>query len=1037
MYIKVTSSSLSRLNFLATRNIYNQDDIQEFLSFLSRRIKERPFSQENKKKIIKWFHRKKQGFKDYLAKNIKGHSSEFYKKIQRVTILPTDAPDWLVDKVESDPHYLSKEEVFKVRAPLKTDQDLVGKIDHIIDYFAWYIKENPSKTLVNVTWSHMLKGMEEWEKSFIVEETSSILDGEKLYVETNGMSWYELTDQESLDNEGSRMNHCVGGYCDLVQSNSRKIFSLRDSGNNPHVTVELDMEKVEENDLFIEQAKGKGNSSVSHKYADHLIDLLKAISEEYDGNEVHLSDEANGIGIFIFDGEYLTSSKQIPVDGELMDIELLSDQQIKDNAGEYPGITRVVDNPAVLDHLLRYSEATQYSSENVHLVPEGDVLETVKLEPFSYVYLHERYRSNTDIIDSVLESEGLRNDLNDEDVSEVFGALPKKVRDNPDNWRKFSHVDAEWIFNQVDLNIFVENIHKAVLGRTDTPDIFEMLDHRIAILSTRDERTMVMKLMGHPEFFKIFPVSLWHKLTPRDGGVLGEEMFRHPLYLALAKESISKGLNSFFNFFSMNSVSRIEELLPELIDSIMFLFRKDPINFLNSLFELEMSRSMSHFLITEMIQHNSDEVKRAVGSATRNGDIIFPKLGSATQDLFLPEIIEDLKHFLKNPQLEHEISWYGYPLGYEEDIFDEEVVHNLSELAVDEKNVERIFLMSPNYVLIKKIWMSSEKLRIKVYKKCAGDRSIFGNKLRDILRSIKKAGVPHDFWLEEAVLFFIRENIELLVGKGSPLSEHLQNSGILDSPKIQKELSKNIGHLLKKGSIVTYWLFSRIKDLYSFLSIPEVRKKVVDSILGSSRTWLISQTSFISENVTDSEQARIFRALNTENKLVELVKDSVYSGMQVDKGILKAFPDSTRWMVERLIENIEDYDVYLSSYPDILKGVDQRELFRLALIRNPVSFLYIEDPVVIDIMQDSRVFESLYNLFLDTMVTPHGIDLYKFSPFVDKFSGVPTFDKDVLSMATELDHTSDFGPLYAVLDMIPEKNREYIEDNMKNVQENF
>lgn len=41
-----------------------------------------------------------------------------------------------------------------------------------------------------------------------------------------------------LNAEGDAMGHCVGGYCDSVQSRGTKIYSLRDKNGNPHVTIE-------------------------------------------------------------------------------------------------------------------------------------------------------------------------------------------------------------------------------------------------------------------------------------------------------------------------------------------------------------------------------------------------------------------------------------------------------------------------------------------------------------------------------------------------------------------------------------------------------------------------------------------------------------------------------------------------------------------------------------------------------------------------------------------------------------------------------
>jgi len=44
--------------------------------------------------------------------------------------------------------------------------------------------------------------------------------------------------QDALRFEGDTMGHCVGGYCDDVVAGRSRIFSLRDSKGQPHVTIE-------------------------------------------------------------------------------------------------------------------------------------------------------------------------------------------------------------------------------------------------------------------------------------------------------------------------------------------------------------------------------------------------------------------------------------------------------------------------------------------------------------------------------------------------------------------------------------------------------------------------------------------------------------------------------------------------------------------------------------------------------------------------------------------------------------------------------
>jgi hypothetical protein len=50
---------------------------------------------------------------------------------------------------------------------------------------------------------------------------------------------YDKRLEEALKYEGDTMGHCVGGYCPDVQAGKSRIFSLRDTKGEPHVTVEV------------------------------------------------------------------------------------------------------------------------------------------------------------------------------------------------------------------------------------------------------------------------------------------------------------------------------------------------------------------------------------------------------------------------------------------------------------------------------------------------------------------------------------------------------------------------------------------------------------------------------------------------------------------------------------------------------------------------------------------------------------------------------------------------------------------------------
>jgi hypothetical protein len=113
----------------------------------------------------------------------------------------------------------------------------------------------------------------------------------------------ELTLDKALKYEGDTMGHCVGSYCSDVMSGETRIYSLRDSKGQPHVTIEVqpypkhDSDFVfyeledklgrrptqEEWDTALEtkppkiiQIKGKGNAKPKDTYLPFVQDFVKS-----------------------------------------------------------------------------------------------------------------------------------------------------------------------------------------------------------------------------------------------------------------------------------------------------------------------------------------------------------------------------------------------------------------------------------------------------------------------------------------------------------------------------------------------------------------------------------------------------------------------------------------------------------------------------------------------------------------------------------------------------------------------------------------
>ncbi len=70
-------------------------------------------------------------------------------------------------------------------------------------------------------------------------KTSLVEQGTVVYRFDDDWTVQELRTERALEQEGKNMQNCVGGYCEDVDRGDVRIYSLRDVGGNPHVTMEL------------------------------------------------------------------------------------------------------------------------------------------------------------------------------------------------------------------------------------------------------------------------------------------------------------------------------------------------------------------------------------------------------------------------------------------------------------------------------------------------------------------------------------------------------------------------------------------------------------------------------------------------------------------------------------------------------------------------------------------------------------------------------------------------------------------------------
>lgn len=150
-------------------------------------------------------------------------------------------------------------------------------VRYIADYFngAQDIPQN----IWDMTFPQVLELSEEWHEQFKGREDSTGPYQTKnvVYDFENGFTIVEVP-SEDLGTEGDNMGHCVGGYCDAVESGMTIIYSLRDRNNKPHATIEVEKTRYE---TVVHQIKGKGNDAPVPKYRPMIKQWLKTTNLNY------------------------------------------------------------------------------------------------------------------------------------------------------------------------------------------------------------------------------------------------------------------------------------------------------------------------------------------------------------------------------------------------------------------------------------------------------------------------------------------------------------------------------------------------------------------------------------------------------------------------------------------------------------------------------------------------------------------------------------------------------------------------------------
>ena len=233
--------------------------------------------------------------------------------------LPNGAPDWMTKAFQAGQPVMQ----------LGLKQTFVDKLPHIIDWLITdprgleAVRTAPEATFLDALYANADAFFKQANGKFrdtapIADEpgreivmTFRSLDGKppqafldkSLAPNEHGrvvMFWCKLISPDAMEREGKLMGHCVGNgsYAQAVAQDRTTIYSLRDDENQPGVTVEVNMRN---DDITLNQVKGKGNKAPTAKYAPFVKEFLNALNVSVTHHGVN---DVRGLGLFTHNGKF-------------------------------------------------------------------------------------------------------------------------------------------------------------------------------------------------------------------------------------------------------------------------------------------------------------------------------------------------------------------------------------------------------------------------------------------------------------------------------------------------------------------------------------------------------------------------------------------------------------------------------------------------------------------------------------------------------------------------------------------------------------
>lgn len=165
------------------------------------------------------------------------------------------------------------------------DLDLIDRQNDFQFIIDWAKKDKPD--IFSMSFREAFSSAQDWHDNLKTTGKYRIFEEDKdekrvVYISNDKKFFFMLLNANELDAEGDIMRNCVSSYKNKLIRGHSLIISMRDTKNQPHVTIEVDVRTSS-----VTQVRGKANTSPGKEYMKIITEFALHVS----GFDQHLDED--------------------------------------------------------------------------------------------------------------------------------------------------------------------------------------------------------------------------------------------------------------------------------------------------------------------------------------------------------------------------------------------------------------------------------------------------------------------------------------------------------------------------------------------------------------------------------------------------------------------------------------------------------------------------------------------------------------------------------------------------------------------------